>query len=212
MRVVIVGENYVAGGADKMTKILCEQLEFEEVFLFINHDDDFSVLCNPELPSNVKLIKYKVPTLAQIGEFVNSFTNWKWLFYPLKALSILLRYPYILFLICYFYFKFKSINPNVCISNNGGYPGGEINRSATIASSLLQKCKVFHIVHNMPTKSPKILSVFEDIYDSILDKRAIFIADSKAIINSMYEIRNFKRDLRLVYLGTEELSLENKKK
>jgi len=203
MTALIVSENYIAGGADKMTKILAENLGFDNVYILVNHDNDFKILLNPELPENVTLLKYKILTLAQIGAFVNRFKMYPLIYITFKVLSIVMRYPYIVFTIFYLLLKIKQINPDILLSNNGGYPGGEINRSAIIAGSFVRRIKMFHIVHNMPTKSPWLLRYFENLYDSLLEKKAIFIVDSKAISDRLLKMRNFKRKPYIVNPGVD---------
>jgi len=188
-------ENYCAGGSDKVAKLLSENLSFNKVFFFVNARNDLSVLESTPFNSNIELIKYNLITIAELGTFAKRFSNNIFLYNILRVFNMLIRYPYIIFLIFYFYFEFKKLNADIYISNNGGYPGGDCNRSSTVAATLIKSMRVYHLFHNIPTKAPLVTRIIENIYDRYLDDHAKFIGVADSIIADMYKNRNFKNKM-----------------
>lgn len=202
-KAIIFLENYSAGGADKMAKLLAENIPFKEVYFFVNARNDFSVLEKTPFPAHIHLIKYNLVTIAELGSFAKKFEKSKFIYWILRIFNLVIRYPLIVFSIFYFYCKFKKLDVDIYLSNNGGYPGGEYNRSSTVAAILLKKIKVFHLFHNIPTRAPKILQILENFYDSYLDKNAKFIGVAQSIISGMYIKRNFKNSMIKISNGIE---------
>jgi glycosyltransferase involved in cell wall biosynthesis len=194
-KAIIFLENYTAGGSDKVAKLLAENIPFEKVYFFVNSRNDFSVLESTPFPKNIELIKYNLVTIAELGEFAQKYIKIKPLYLALKIFNVLIRYPLIVFSFFYFYFKFRKLDASVYISNNGGYPGGEYNRSSTVSAVWLKNIKVFHLFHNIPTKSKKIFKLIEDFYDTYLENNSKFIGVASSIIDDMYIKRNFKKEM-----------------
>jgi len=210
-KAIIFIENYSAGGSDMVAKLIAEEVSFDKVYLFVNKRNDFSVLLSTPLKPHIKLLKYSLITTSELGVFAKRFQRHKFLYTLLRFLNLVIRYPLIVFSICYFYIKFKKIDANIFLSNNGGYPGGEYNRSATISAILNKKLDVFHLFHNIPTQSKVVFRVIENLYDKFLEKNSNFIGVADSIVADMYITRNFTRDIAVIPNGLKEKKIKTYK-
>jgi similar to glycosyltransferase len=184
-------ENYVAGGSDKVARDLVDNLEYKQCYLFVNSRNDFGMILLRPLPKNCQLIKYAIKTMPELGVFANSFKNRDlFIYFFLKIFNLIIRYPLFIIYVFYFYLLFRKYPIDVFFSNNGGYPGGECNRAATIAVSML-KIRNYHIVHNLAT-SPffRFYVYIEYFIDWVLSKITIFICVSNQardyLVNKRY--------------------------
>jgi len=202
-------ESYVAGGSDKIAKLLANSIDCKKLYLFINKSANTEILLQKPLEDHIQVIFYSLPTLFDISVYVNSKKNNQALWYILKSLSLIIRYPLIIFSIIYFYLLFKKYNINLYISNNGGYPGGEYNRSSTLAASLIDNCGVFHIFHSMAHPPRKILKYIEYYYDKLLDSRCHLITDSQVSVDRIKDIRNISQNISIIHNGVKESNLKD---
>lgn len=189
--IILFIENYIPGGNDQIALDLINNLKYEKLYLFINKRHDQRIFNSQIYTNKIHKFLYPIITIAEINTFVKSYKNKNYLlYYILGFFALLLRYPWILLATIYFYFKFKDIDFDLFISNNGGYPGGEANRSATLAASFIHPSNNFHIIHNLAPLTPFYLRPFEIFYDKLLDKRTHFICVSnqtkKYLINNRY--------------------------
>jgi len=98
---------------------------------------------------------------------------------------------------------------NVFVVNNGGYPGGDFCRSASIAASLLPSVRVFHIVHSMAA-SPSVWVVpLEWLIDRIIDSRCRFITICRATADHLKSQRRIMQNVKTIYNGLEKISLSD---
>lgn len=211
-KIAILIENYLAGGCDKIARDLIDNLKYEKLYLFINKDSDLKILLNRDLPKNVELITYSLLSIPKLGLFANNFKRKSKLFYiVLKAFNLLIRYPLILFYFVYFYFLLKKFDLDVFFSNNGGYPGGEFNRVATLSFSLFGKPN-YHIVHNLATKPFfKLFTPIEYFIDWLLDKSATFICVSNQTRDVLLQNRFIKQQPIVIYNGIKSSTKQNNK-
>jgi glycosyltransferase involved in cell wall biosynthesis len=202
-------ENYIAGGADKVARLLIDNLPFEKIHVFVNDSNDTSVLLQEPLPENMELTRYKLATTNDLAEFAGKFRKNMPIYYILRCLNALMRYPLIFFSVLYFYVKFARINWDIFISNNGGYPGGEYNRSAIIAAYLLRRMNVFHVIHNMALKPKHVFRPIEYVYDYFIDKFATIICVSKATDERLKNVRNIQQKVKCIYNGLESRPIKS---
>jgi len=200
-------ENYVAGGSDKIARDLIDNLKYEKCYLFVNSRNDFSMLLSKPLPKNCELIKYGIKTIPEMGLFANSFKNKNLIVYfGLKFFNLIIRYLLLIVYMFYFYILLKKYPIDVFFSNNGGYPGGECNRMATIASSIL-KIKNYHIVHNLAT-APffKPYKFIEYFVDWILCQTTTFICVSNQTKECLIKKRYIKSNPIIINNGVKKVS------
>ncbi|PPB76496.1 glycosyltransferase [Campylobacter hyointestinalis] len=212
-------ENYAAGGSDKIARNLVDYLHYNRLFLFVNRENDTSVLLKEQLPSNVELIYYNFITIARLGKMANSFLTKCKIFYILfKAFNLLIRYPLIIASIIYFYFLFRKYEIDTLFINNGGYPGGEYCRSATISFRLIillhsntMNCMIYHIVHSIATRPFFILfTPIEYFYDYLVDKSCKFIVVSNETKEALISKRRIKQEPLVIFNGVLKLNYNKK--
>ncbi len=201
-------ENYIAGGSDKLLRLLMEHLPQLRIHLFVNRSNDTSILLAENLPPNIEVVFYDLVTLAELGEHAQKYRGT--FGYPFfRFLNALARYPLLLFSIGYFFLKFRRFKADLFLANNGGYPGGEFCRSATIAASLSPDTSVFHLFHNMPTPSRIVFVPAEWLYDKIIDKRCRILCVSNATAIQMKAVRHIRQDIKCIYNGLGPRPLKN---
>lgn len=197
-------ENYLAGGSDKIVHDLVHNLKYNNLYLFVNKHSDLKMLMNNKvLPKNVKIIKYNIITLQELGEQANRFKiKSKIIYFFFKIFNLVIRYPLMGMYIVYFYCIFRKISIDIFFSNNGGYPGGECNRMATIAFGFVNKKCNYHIIHNLATKPFfKLFTPIEYMIDWMLDRNCTFLCVSNQTKNFLLKNRNIKQDPIVIYNG-----------
>ncbi|MCL4430958.1 MAG: glycosyltransferase [Epsilonproteobacteria bacterium] len=202
--IILFIENYVPGGNDQIALDLINNIHYEKLYLFVNKRHDLRIINSQLHSSKVQKTLYSIITVAEINSFAKSYKNKNYILYLfLSAFALLARYPWIVISTIYFYYMFKNIDFDLFISNNGGYPGGEANRSATVAASMIQKRNNFHIVHNLAPKPPLYLKLFETIYDKLLDERTTFICVSNQTKEHLINNRVIKQTPLVVQNGVK---------
>lgn len=205
----ILIENYVAGGSDKIARNFIDRFNYKKLYLFVNKNNEKYVLSPSTLPDNVELIYYNITTLAELGNFANKMKKFKLFYLLVKIFNLIMRYPIGLFYIVYFYFIFKKTPMDIFISNNGGYPGGECNRMATIAASFIPNLENFHLVHNIATYPFfKLFVPIEKLIDKVIDKRSKIICVSQETVDALLEKRAISQNPILIYNGVEKKELK----
>jgi len=201
-------ENFIAGGADTMARILVNNMRFANIDIMVNKNHDTSILLGGELPTNVNVINYRLITIPELLSLSKYFNN-KLLNIPLWFLTRLLSYPLFFISILYFLILIIRSKPDIFIANNGGYPAAYYCRSATIAASLLSGIKIFHIVHSMATISSWALIPIEYLIDRLIDTRSKLITVSHATADRLRDVRWIKQKPIVIYNGIPDISLAN---
>ncbi|MCD4756712.1 MAG: glycosyltransferase family 4 protein [Arcobacteraceae bacterium] len=201
-------ESYITGGSDKIARLIIENIS-SNIYLMVNKNAPKNILLTGLKKDNIKIIYYSLISPAMLGAFASRFKQNRILYIGIRALNLILRYPLIIFSIIYFYFLIKPLKIDVYFSNNGGYPGGEYNRSSSLAASFILKNHTYHIYHSIPQTYNKFTGFIEGFYDKILDKRLTFITDSNYCAKELLAKRNIKSLPKVIYNGTQPL---NKKK
>lgn len=204
---LIFVENYVAGGADALARTYADYLKSDQTTILYNYDDDTSILLKEPLSPHITPIPYSIPTIARLGSFANKTKKFLPIYILLKIFNLFIRYPLWLYSMCYFLILFCKIKPNIFLINNGGYPGGEWCRSATIASKIYsfiqgQKYPILHVIHSKSTKVFFILlAPIEFLIDFLVDKSSKIICVSHDNANSLLSFRYIKQKIEVVYTG-----------
>ncbi|NQY23182.1 MAG: glycosyltransferase family 4 protein [Campylobacteraceae bacterium] len=206
---ILLVENYSAGGSDKVARILYENLSLKKIHLFINKSNDTSILLSSKFKDNFQITYYNLITIAELGKYANSKKKFFFLYILLKIFNLIVRYPLFFISIIYFYYKFKKINGDLFISNNGGYPGGEYCRSSTIAARLVN-LKCFHIIHSIPTSVFfKPFKHIESLIDNLVDKSSKILCVSNDIKSKLQITRNIKQNTKVIHNGIKKEQLKN---
>ncbi|MBT8633211.1 glycosyltransferase family 4 protein [Polynucleobacter paneuropaeus] len=201
---IIFLESYVAGGSDQVVAFMLPKLaKYVAIDLFVNKRFDSAVLRAKPLPKNVRIHYYTLVTVAELVGWSRGAKS-VWHRYLRRFLGLLIRYPWLLFQAVYFFFRFRALNPSAVWVNNGGYPGGDTCRIATIAASWLGNCRVIHVVHSMAQSPKLLLKPAEWFFDRLLDKSAIFVAVSNAVAKSIVRERAIRQVPVVIFNGLED--------
>ena len=146
---------------------------------------------------------YGLTTPADLASFAGGYRDNRLLYGLFRLFNGLLRYPLVFLSIFYFYVRFSKLGADIFVSNNGGYPGGDYNRSATLAAALVRKMKVFHIVHNMALEPIPVFRPMEFLYDFLIDHASTLICVSKATDERLKKVRNIKQEITCIHNGLE---------
>lgn len=197
---VIVLESYVAGGADRVVANLLPRLPRVPIDLVVNARCDPSVLLAGALPDNVSLHRYAWTTPAEWADWSHRGRS------PLgrqlrRAVSVAVRYPllWILWLRCRRWLGRRR--PRAVWVSNGGYPGGDVCRVATIAAGRLPDCRVVHLVHGLAQAPRRPLRWPELWLDRRLDRSARIVAVSRAVAVSLRAHRALRQEPLVIPTG-----------
>ena len=203
---IIFIENYVAGGSDQLARLLLRKLPFSSLTVMVNQNNDMAILLSGTLPPHVTVERYGLLTIPELLNFAKVKTTG-----PFRKLywvvAHLLRYPLFIFSIFYFLIRITKIKATVFVANNGGYPGGDYCRSATIAASFIPLMKVFHVVHSTAVPSKKLTTFIEWVIDRTLDNRCRLITVCRAAADELKSHRWIKQDAEVIYNGIEDARL-----
>jgi len=101
----------------------------------------------------------------------------------------------------------RQINPNIILNNNGGWPGGQLNRYSIISSFLLGLNTIF-VIHNYPIKK-NIKNYFSILINNLILRNCVsriitVTNDCKRFINNYLKIDN----VSVVYNGSKNQKIE----
>ena len=104
----------------------------------------------------------------------------------------------------------RQINPNIILNNNGGWPGGQLNRYSVISSFILRLNSVFAI-HNYPIKK-NITNYFSILIDNFLLRNCTSKIVTVTNDCKKYIIKYLKTDnVSVIYNGTKNQKFKNLK-
>jgi glycosyltransferase involved in cell wall biosynthesis len=176
----IVVESYESGGADTVANQLVKYLSGWDVVIFTNRANDDRYLVKGLDLRRTRLVRYGWKTLAEFGAIPAPLSKQghpllAWL---VRSFNLLIRYPHIFASALYLNRLFKANGVDFVISNNGGYPGGEMCRAAVLGARL-SGINALMIVHSMPTTAPAMLRPLEKIMDRLVGRCAALVAVSE---------------------------------
>ena len=157
----------------------------------MNKGFDTRVLFNSIDLSAISIKTYEYLTPAEVVAWANGGRR-KWLKLIKRSISHIFRYPLDLALFFRFLYLFSKVKCDVLLINNGGYPGGEVCRMASIAAGLVKKFKTVHIIHSVASKRKKIDFFIEWFIDRLVFKGVNVVVVSNAIALSLLNIRGMK--------------------
>lgn len=193
-RIGIINENVARGGIDTfLVTLLTSWPDQTDEFVFIINDN------HPGLPE----LKTKLPAKVKVVEYHGLFA---WNVFKSPSIPLALRKvlslfsQYILFLLHYFKIKaiVKDEKIDVVFVVNGGYPGGDLCRAA----SLISEKPVIHNFHNMVSPMPAIKRPFEWIVNRLVRNNVkVFVSVSKACSQTVASFLNV--EVKTIYNGLE---------
>ena len=134
-KILFIIETYPSGGSDKIVNTLSKNLSKKfNIDILINQSNDLKFLNDIKI-HNINLKFYNLPNLNKILYLTNIIfiKHFNMLVY------LLLKYLNFFFGVIYFIVRMVNLKPDIVISNNGNYPGGDYNRAALLSAILLKK-------------------------------------------------------------------------
>lgn len=203
----ILIENYVAGGSDVIANRLSRHLAGWGIVILSNQGNDDRNLLK-DLDSRIRVVRYGFPTLAEFGQVAVRLRERGYRVTALfvRVFNLLARYPHIAISALYFAWLFKKQRLDVLISNNGGYPGGEMCRAAVFAAKL-RRIPSMMIVHSMPMKPSPIVRPFEALMDRLVGRSTTVVAVTEAIAAQFECARSLNQRAAVIENAVEEPTL-----
>ncbi|MBI5485456.1 MAG: glycosyltransferase family 4 protein [Deltaproteobacteria bacterium] len=186
MKIGLFTEIYDCGGVDTFIVNLINHWPYQ--------DDTFVLIANANYPGldiveqNVarpcEIIRHTVPTYRNV---MTDESRNRSLDQLRKLVSPLFRYLVMAFNVLEFRKLFRQTDPDRMMIINGGYPGGESCRAASIAWGLLRgKPLGIHNFHNLVEPSPWHVRVQDYLVDVVVARfTAFFVTVSRAAAESM---------------------------
>ena len=198
MNVVFYMENNHAGGMDTFLINLINNWDScDKVTIVCNKNHPGLLILKSKIKGNINCIDYDIKTGYEIAD--------KTLFFTPIIIRKIVRQILKIFL-SYYQFKslkkiFSKISSQNLIVVNGGYPGGETSRLASIAWASLGREKNIHTFHNFSTKPFFLMKFFENFIDKKLEKSVThMVSVSKACLDSIKLRKHFKKNNKLSYI------------
>jgi len=200
---IVFVESYVAGGADRVVATLLPALPKISVELFINARCDPAVLLAGALPPNVTVHRYAWTTVAELAQWA-ARGRWSWSRRLRQLWSVVWRYPLLLLVFLRLRRLFLPLNPQAVWVNNGGYPGGDLCRIASLAAAGIEGCKSIHLVHSLAQPPRPLLKWPEHLLDRLLDRATVMVTVSRAAADSLKSNRVFVQTPAVLYNGLHD--------
>jgi glycosyltransferase involved in cell wall biosynthesis len=201
----IVIEAYVSGGSDTVAGELANHLSGWDVVIFANRaSDDRNLVKGLDL-RRVRLVRYDWKTLADFGASAQRLTKRG---HPILALLLrcfngAIRYPHIFCSALYLSRLFRTYGVDFVISNNGGYPGGEMCRAAVLGARLRRTDAVM-VIHSMPSEPPAVFRPMERIMDRMISRCASLITVSDAVSEALGKVRYLGKRVDVIENATDK--------
>ncbi|MFQ5647675.1 MAG: glycosyltransferase family 4 protein [Candidatus Aenigmatarchaeota archaeon] len=122
-------------------------------------------------------------------------------FRALRYIHVILRPLFLLFYTVLLFRILLRTRPDVVVSNNGGYPAGEMNLAVIIAAKLVRIKRKILIIHNYPKRKAAFPSL-----EFFLDKAVSFSSDvivtvSRAVSIQLNKMRAFSKRVIWIHNG-----------
>lgn len=164
MKIFLVTENFFKGGMDTVLVELCNH--------WPRSDDELTIVCNASHPGiatyrekikrPVTILAHSWPVFASVQARIPR-TWWRKLFIPF------LKYGLLAYHVLHFFRVFKKEHCEAVLVVNGGYPGGDSCRAATIAGMLhTGGGSVVCNLHGLAAPLPRLLVWPEYVVDRLV--------------------------------------------
>lgn len=195
-RILLFTENNTIGGVDTFITTLVNN--------WPNAQDEFTVMCNEDHvgyqrlkikleKNNNRLSSHNFNQFYKFSRAKLDSTSFRIQHKLLVSIFIILRYLNFLYLILKMSRFFKRLDHDYLIVVNGGYPGGDSCRAASIAWRRAHKSRPgIHSFHNFVAISPGFLKLIENQIDKSIDKS---VSAWVTVSNSCLESMNLRKYL-----------------
>ena len=208
MKIIIFTENNRRGGVDTFIASLVNHWPIKE--------DKFIIISNKSYPG----LQYISESLKDECDIITHDIplNWSFLSSYIRYLPNLLqrifRQLFRIILSPFQYYALKKLlrtaDGDYLISVNGGYPGGETCRLATIAWASMGMPPSIHNFHNLAAGPRKIFTPYESYIDKQLEESAKqIITVSKYCLESLFIRPVFKKSSKLSFIYNGLPKLDN---
>ncbi len=208
-RLVFFLESYTAGGADRVARLLVENLHADVIYLLVNRSIDTRIMFATPLPKHVQVRRYNLVTPMDLGLYANRFRSNALVFGLLKAGDYLARYPLLIWSFVYFSVFIRRFRATHFFAHNGGYPGGLYCGTASMAAALILRVRCFLAVHSLPRAYTRLQWPLDWIWDRTLDQCCTMICVSKRSAALLRSIRAIKQHPICIYNGIESATLKS---
>jgi len=186
MKILFFTENFYCGGLDSFLINLINNWPYPK--------DHFTIICNKTHPGlsviasslnrPCRIIPHRITFYAELSRRTNHMPT---INFFLRMFSPLLRYLFFAYYVKALRKFFSIENPDRLMIINGGYPGGDTCRAASIAWGLLgDKPLSIHNFHNFSTPPRWWEKWMENKIDSLVFRSSqFFISVSKACLQSV---------------------------
>lgn len=212
MKIGFFLQSYSLGGVDTFLVNLINNFKINsKIILFYNNNHPNIKNIKKKLTRKVKFVKYGILSLENIFFFKN-----------LKSLNLLIKFFLIIIFPLFSYYQYKKLSKLSSAQKldrfmviNGGYPGGDLCRIASIAwFKINSKIKSWHNFHNIAVKKDKFFlnNFYRNKVDEIL-KSSIngFITVSKSCKASLQKRRYLKNiKILTIYNGYKKIKFKKK--
>jgi L-malate glycosyltransferase len=210
MKIAIFTENSYCGGLDSFLVYLIDQWPHPE--------DELVIICNASHPGlkviagrtkrHCRIVAHTIPLQ---WEWMDRFARLPLLGRLRKVLSPLVRYPFFVAYLVGANQILRREAPDRLMVVNGGYPGGDTNRAATIAWGSLRGTRPpsVHNVHNLAIVPRWWERAIENVIDSCVARHTLaFVAVSEACGRSLANRPMFQKGCRVdvIYNGIPNIA------
>ena len=210
MRLLLFMESYYCGGVDTFVINLINNWpgDADELILACNANHAGLENIKTSLKRPCRVIENKMKIFTGFFVKIRKLSVFdRCLFLILKLLAPILRYLFLIYNIFALRRVFGQIGADRLLVINGGYPGGDSCRAATISWGLLrEKPLSIHNFHGIVTKPRwhiKIQEYFVDALMSKFTKTFVTVSDAAAKTMSCRKIIYKNNKILTVYSGIE---------
>lgn len=213
MKIMFFMESYYCGGVDTFVINLINNWpdDSEKLILICNKNHSGIELIQNKIKRPCEIIKHRIVTFQQFFNKTQKVTMIERIVrFVLKMLSPILRYVFL----AYNIFALRKVllknNPDQLMIINGGYPGGDSCRAASISWGLFSKKPLsIHNFHGVVVKPGWHIGLQEYLVDLLVSRfTKAFVTVSHAAAELM-SLRNFiykKCPISHIYSGLEILN------
>jgi len=201
MKIVLFTENYYKGGLDTFIISLINNWpnKNDHIELICNYDHPGNETYNSQIKRNFLLTTYSLYNRLFLVKKLDKISPIK---YINNIIGYIFKYPLFIKNIFVLQKILLKNMPDRLMVINGGYPGGDFCRAATISWGLFSLNKhSIHNFHNIAHTPRKLLFIFEYIIDKMINKYSRYLVSvSKYASESILSRRGFSGTNKIKYI------------
>ena len=204
MNITFFTENYYKGGLDTFLISLVNNWPYSEdrITIICNYDHPGLEIYRRKIRRRVSIYEHHIPNHSglyravklkgKIGLFV-------------KLVVFILGYPLFFYNVVAIRKLLLNSKTDRLIIVNGGYPGGNSCRAASISWGLFTKKRSIHNFHNLAVPPRKIVGFIDDFIDHLVAKYTkVFVTVSKVCANSLKNRSALKKtNVHIIFNGID---------